>query len=247
MSKLQNIKLIKQMVQGDSRFQTRTSVGLSQSEKTPLQLWKESAEVGDKYDDGYTVCEKIGPKSYVTTSKSGEIIRSAINSMKGGKRKNCNKGAGNCTCTFRSQIDQYFGKISGKCHDCVLEDEAAIKYKPGYFYQIYEKEKQLANAQSILKEMISDSSQVIEGAKKLNTSVPYLNESGLEIGVMDVEDISETWTADDSFVEFVSKGVADKIDTMVKIIENIELEISDLKEKNKPYEEAEQLKENVKQ
>lgn len=150
-SKLQNIKALKQMLDGTHRTQTRKTIGFSDANSTANKNKKR--EVGETW----TEVNANGNTEWVT-QKEGYRVRSSVNpelsafldKVREDQRKfpNCQKQAtgGECTCKKPNHLDEKFRRIAGMCHDCLVQFETKLKIN-GKFDQ-YALNKMKANAES---------------------------------------------------------------------------------------------------
>ena len=148
MSKLQNIKAIRQMLDGTHRTQTRTKIGFTDTEISAEKNKKrEVGEIWEEYDEyGNLVCIWEQKKGYrVKTGVHKEAvdqIREYLNSY-----PNC---LDDCKTTNFTKLDQRFRAKFGRCADCQFRIETRLKAE-GKFKD-YEREQMLANAESFFKQ-----------------------------------------------------------------------------------------------
>ena len=141
--KLQNIKALQQMLDGDHKFQTKKSVGFADAASTGIK--NEHHNVGDVWDEKdpatgliYTVEQKDGFR--IKKSKLSDVFQSIRNEMRAfGK---CPKET--CTCIAPKRIDEKMRKIHNMCFDCVIDMEHQLKLSGEY--ESYEQDKMNANA-----------------------------------------------------------------------------------------------------
>jgi len=141
--KLQNVKAIQQMLEGNHKFQTRKTVGFSDAKTVAKQ--HERHEVGDIWEEtdpttGITHIIEQRDGFRVKKTKNSDVlqeIRDAVRSF-----PNCRKDV--CTCTGTHRLDQKMQKIHGMCFDCTIEMEHELK-KAGT-YEEYEQQKIRDNA-----------------------------------------------------------------------------------------------------
>ena len=142
-NKLQNVKAVKQMIDGTHKFQTKKTIGFSDAESTAKKNAKH--EIGDTWEEVdpvsgiiYVLEQKDGFR--IKKSKNFEIFQDIRDDMK--SFKNCPKET--CTCIAPKSIDMKMKKIHDMCFDCVIDMEHELK-KSGQFKQ-YEQDKIRANA-----------------------------------------------------------------------------------------------------
>lgn len=141
--KLQNIKAIQQMLEGDHKFQTKKSVGFTDAEATAKK--NEHHEIGDIWDETdpltglvYTVEQKDGFR--IRKSKLSDVFQDIRNEMR--RFNNCPKET--CTCIAPKAIDEKMRKIHNMCLDCVIDMEHHLRTTGEY--EKYEQDKIKANA-----------------------------------------------------------------------------------------------------
>jgi hypothetical protein len=148
MSKLQNIKAIRQMIDGTHRTQTRTKIGFTDTEATSNKNKKrEIGEIWEEYDEyGNIVCVWEQKKGYrVRTGvhkEAVEQIREYLNAY-----PNCLE---DCKTTNFTKLDQRFRAKFGRCADCQFRIESRMKAE-GTFRE-YERQQMLANAEAFFKQ-----------------------------------------------------------------------------------------------
>ena len=178
--KLQNIKALQQMLEGNHRFQTKKSIGFSDADSAAKR--NERHEVGD-------IWEEIDPVSgitYVIEQRDGFRIKKtqnsdALQSVREELRAfpNCRKET--CTCLGKHHLDKKMRKIHGMCFDCVIEMEHDLR-KSGK-YEDYEQSRVKANALAWLAEAERD----VELLKQVYTTTSTF--------IQNSDGGTETWTA----------------------------------------------------
>lgn len=151
--KLQNIKAIKQMIDGNHKFQTKKTVGFSDAASSAKK--SEKHEIGD-------VWEEVDPITGIVTvleQRDGFRIRKTKNSdvMQDARDyirsfPNCQKDS--CTCITPNHLDEKMRKANGMCFDCTIDYEHELK-KEGKF-ESYAKDKIRNNALSWIKQAEQD-------------------------------------------------------------------------------------------
>ena len=145
--KLQNIKAIQQMLEGDHKFQTKKTVGFSDAKEAAKK--SEHHGVGDVWEETdttgvtYVVEQRDGFR--VRKTKNSEIFQSIREEMR--SFPNCRKET--CTCIKSNLVDEKMRKIHGMCGDCVIDMEHEMR-KAGT-YDEYEKNKIRENALAWLR------------------------------------------------------------------------------------------------
>lgn len=141
--KLQNVKAVQQMLDGNHKFQTKKSIGFSDTKSVAQQ--QEHHEIGDIWEETdtktgltYIIEQRDGFRVKKTkNSKILQEVRDAIRTF-----PNCRKET--CTCLGTHHLDLKMQKIHGMCFDCVIEMEHELK-KAGK-YEEYERQKIRENA-----------------------------------------------------------------------------------------------------
>lgn len=159
--KLQNIKAVQQLVDGNHKMQTRTTIGFhdiaSQQEKNKV---REVGEIWEEIDaTGKTVCwweQKSWGRCRSTlhpdTAKEMREMRKMVESFSA-----CPKET--CTCIKPSRIDELFRKKTGMCEDCIISMETKLKIQ-GKFND-YAKGKMRNNAE----EFFTDADKEVDKLK----------------------------------------------------------------------------------
>lgn len=167
-SKLQNVKAIKEMLQGTHKFQTRKTTGFSDV--------KAQAEKNKKRAVGEVWEEKNPVTGQIEIVEQHEGFRSrkspntdTMNSVREYLRSfpNCQKDK--CTCIKPNHLDEKMRKYNGMCYDCTIEFEHNLK-KDGKFNQYafdkmknnaLEWIKQVEKEVEVLKETYTKASKVV--------------------------------------------------------------------------------------
>lgn len=150
-SKLKNIKALNEMLGGQHRTQTRTTVGFSDT--TSAAEKNKKREVGDVWEEkdihgnsmwfeqaqGF----RIKSSTHPTVAKAMREMRAWLNSF-----PNCPKEA--CTCLKPTRIDEKFRRVMGMCEECVISMETSLKMK-GQFNE-YAMNKMKANATAFFQQ-----------------------------------------------------------------------------------------------
>ena len=156
MSKLNNIKAVKEMLGGEHKTQTKKTISFTDKvikRREVGETWTD--DKGQKWEQrkGYKV--KVGKLSELRTE-----LRTF---------PNCNKET--CTCTEPGQADLKMKAIHGMCLDCVTLMEYDLKQKGEY--EEYERKKMLANAEAWLKQ-----AEVEKEVLKTTLKASFVNEDG---------------------------------------------------------------------
>jgi hemerythrin-like domain-containing protein len=142
-NKLQNVKAVQQMLEGNHKFQTKKTVGFSDAETTAKQ--NERHDVGDVWEEtdsatGITYVIEQCDGFRIKKTKNSDTLQSVRDEIR--SFPNCRKDV--CICTGKHQVDIKMRKIHGMCLDCVIDMEHELK-KSGE-YEAYEQNKIRENA-----------------------------------------------------------------------------------------------------
>ena len=151
--KLQNIKALQQMLEGNHKFQTRKTTGFSDAENTAKKNTKH--EVGDVWEETdvtsgvtYVIEQREGFR--IKRTKNSEVLQSVREELRA--FPNCRKDV--CTCSGQHALDKKMRSIHGMCFDCVIDMEHELK-KSGQ-YSDYEQNKIRENATAWLADAERD-------------------------------------------------------------------------------------------
>ena len=181
--KLQNIKAVKQMLDGTHKFQTKKTIGFTDAKQKAKQNQKR--EVGDIWE------EKIGTTTYLIEQKNGFRVKKPKNSVAAEVRSylnsypNCKK---ECCKTSYNHLDKKMQKIHGMCFDCVIDMEHELRMTGKY--EEYEQTKIRENALAWLKNAEEDVNQL----KQVYTETQQY--------VTNADGLMETWDAQMTPEEF---------------------------------------------
>ena len=192
-NKLQNIKAIQQMMDGTHKFQTKKTVGFSDTDKA--QKRNEHHKVGDTWED-------VDAKGniYVIEQHDGFRTRKPKNSAVLGKVREELRSFPNCSDTCCGADPNYYlnkkmRAIHGMCFNCVIEMEHELR-KQGKFEE-YAKKRIEANALAWLK----NAEQDVEMLREVYTKASKL--------VINGEGETDTYAAKmtpEEFEEKITKG-----------------------------------------
>jgi hemerythrin-like domain-containing protein len=141
--KLQNVKAVREMLQGTHKFQTKKSIGFSDVESSAKQSEKHAVgDVWEEHDPATNTTHVLEQRDGFRIKKSKltdtlQAVRDEIRSF-----PNCRKET--CTCSGKHPVDKKMQKIHGMCFDCTIDMEHELK-KAGEF-DAYEKNKIRENA-----------------------------------------------------------------------------------------------------
>ena len=164
-SKLKNTEAIQKMLDGSHRFQTRKTMGFSDTEAVASK--NESHEVGDIWYE----TNPITGVTYKWEQKEGYRVKVQANLEEGVKKirsflssfPNCPKEE--CTCINPKRIDHVFRKKTGMCEDCTISHETKLKINGGF--KEYALEKMRANAESFFREADKEVEEIKKGFEKI--------------------------------------------------------------------------------
>ena len=158
MSKLKNIKAVKEMLGGEHKTQTKKTISFADKvlvKREVGETWIDDKNQKWEQRNGYKV--KVGK-----LSKLREELK---------EFPNCNTKNSSCNCTNPGQADLKMKAIHGMCLNCVVEMEHELKLKGEY--KEYERKKLLANAEAWLKQ-----AEVEKDILKSTLKASYVNEDG---------------------------------------------------------------------
>ena len=162
-NKLQNVKAVQQMIDGTHRFQTKKTIGFSDTEaaakKAQRHVVGDTWEETDNHGNIYIIEQKDGFR--IRKTKNSDLFQEVRDELKA--FTNCQKDT--CTCYKANQLDEKMRKIHGMCFDCVIEMEHQLKIN-GTFDE-YEHNKIRENALAWLR----DAEQDVVMLKKAYTEV----------------------------------------------------------------------------
>lgn len=144
MAKLQNIKAIKQMLDGSHRTQSKTTVGYQKEADVPR-------EVGERWIDanGKEWEQKEGYK--ISVNK----FLDSIAEMR--MPSNCPK----CGKEMNHRFDKKFWNLEKHCFECQVSYEHELRIEGKY--EEYEKKRMLENALAWLRDAEKEAQEIIEG------------------------------------------------------------------------------------
>jgi hypothetical protein len=151
-NKLQNIKAIQQMLEGNHKFQSKKTIGFSDAKDAARK--SERHEIGDIWEETdpagniWVIEQKDGYR--VRKTKNAEVFQEIRDSLR--SFPNCRKET--CTCLAPKPLDETMRKANGMCFDCTIEMEHDLK-KQGKFEE-YEKNRIRENALAWLRNAEQD-------------------------------------------------------------------------------------------
>lgn len=172
--KLQNVKAVRQMIDGTHKSQTRKTHGFSDAAATAKR--NEKHEIGD-------IWEETDPKSgtvWKITQHDGFRSKVPANSVREEINKILN-APDNCPCCGNTmkgvdeeRLNLKFYFSDGKCFSCVTKEETLIRSKGKEAWEDYSRKKMLANAKSWMKDVDKE----VEELKKAVTETYWQNADG---------------------------------------------------------------------
>jgi hypothetical protein len=177
-NKLQNIKAIQQMLDGEHRFQTKKTVGFSDTEsereKSKQRLIGEVWEETDPVTGIVTVIEQRDGFR-IKKSKNTDVLQGVRDYIR--SFPNCQKET--CTCVQPNHLDEKMRKLNGMCFDCTIEFEHKLKISGEFNEYAQQKIKNnaiawLAQAEQeveLLKQVYTETSKVVTNADGLTETI----------------------------------------------------------------------------
>lgn len=166
-SKLQNIKALNQMLEGNHRLQTKKSIGFSDTDASSERNKKrEVGETWEEKDLSGNIVYWTQHNGYRTKSNVSPEMSKFYEQMREEQYKfpNCQKET--CTCKAPSNLDQKFRRIVGMCEDCLMTMETRLKIQ-GKFNQ-YAMDKMKANAESFFVQADKEFEVIKEAMKDVS-------------------------------------------------------------------------------
>jgi len=184
MAKLQNIKAIRQMLDGTHFTQTRQTVGFSDAEATKERNKKR--EVGEKWPE----LDAEGNVIAIWEQKQGYRIKSSPNAEELRAAREYIQQYPNCLDDCRTKeydkLDKRFRAKFGRCADCQFRLETKMKFE-GTFKD-YERKQMLANATAFFEQADKEIEIVVD---HMSGKHGYVNQDGS----------AETWEGDAASAE----------------------------------------------
>ncbi len=146
--KLQNVKAVTEMLQGTHKFQTRKTVGFSDSAATAKNNEKHAVgDIWEETDPGSKITYVLEQFEGFRTKKpkNSDALQSVRTELR--TFPNCRKET--CTCAGSHHLDKKMRKVHGMCFDCTIEMEHELKVA-GKFEE-YEQQKIRENAMAWLE------------------------------------------------------------------------------------------------
>lgn len=200
MAKLQNIKALRQMLDGNHRMQTRKTMGFSDATDKAVKreigdIWEEKDFHGNsiwwEQKNGYRVKSAHHPDKLANFQEIRDYLKSF---------PNCQKET--CTCKVPTRIDEKFRRMVGMCEDCLISFETNLKIR-GEFNE-YAMKKMEANARAFFEQADKE----VEILKKELSNISFAGDENdinpiEKWGFQDEE--SAKRTIDEKYAEFKTK------------------------------------------
>ena len=156
MAQLQNIKAIRQMLDGTHKTQSKTQVLIGDTRKT------QTREIGEIWTDDNGVLWEQRDGFVIKKGKLDEL-RELLNSMK--VPSNCPK----CGKQMSHRFDKKFWELEGHCFDCQIAYEHQLRIDGKY--EEYENDRIRKNAEAWLKDAEQEASTIIDAFRNPQTFV----------------------------------------------------------------------------
>jgi hypothetical protein len=183
--KLQNIKAVQQMLDGNHKFQTKKTTGFSDAKLVAQK--NERHAIGDVWEESdtngqiFVIEQRDGYR--IRKTKNSEIFQELRDDLK--SFPNCRKEI--CTCPGTHRLDKKMQVIHKMCFDCVIDMEHKMALSE---YEEYSKNKIRENALAWLADAERD---VVMLKQTYTQAAKFVTNSEGEI---------ETWAAKMSPEEF---------------------------------------------
>ncbi len=149
--KLQNIKAVKEMIEGRHFTQTKTNIGFSDIESVKSKTQERAVgETWEEYDkDGNVKAvweQRDGYK--IKKGRNAKILDNARDYLT--QYKNCIQDYDKCKSTPKTKLDERFRNKFGRCSECQFKLESEMKLNGTY--KEYERGQMLKNANAFFKQ-----------------------------------------------------------------------------------------------
>lgn len=205
--KLQNVKAIKEMIEGRHFTQTKTNVGFSDVDATKEK--SQQRQIGDVWEE----YDAEGNLKFVWEQKDGYKIKKSRNSKIIDKTRkylnqyeNCVQGYEKCTSTQKTKLDERFRNKFGRCAECQFKIESMMKLQG--IYKEYEKEQMLKNAHAFFKQADKEIEVV---SKDLMSNSYYSNVDGQV----------EVWEGDAKIAEDLKREYTEYKEIVIDKLKNL--------------------------
>jgi hypothetical protein len=145
-NKLQNVKAVQQLLSGEHKTQTRTTVGYTKGADVKRNVGDTWTEIDPKTGTVWKIEQKNGFRTKVVDNSILQKIRDIMSVPK------------TCPCCNKEMRDEekhlnfkmYF--IHKKCFSCVTREETLIRAKGKEAWEEYSRQRMLANAEAWLQD-----------------------------------------------------------------------------------------------
>ena len=145
-NKLQNVKAVQQLLSGEHKTQTRTTVGYIKGADVKRNVGDTWTEIDPKTGTVWKIEQKNGFRSKTVDNSILQKIREIMSVPK------------TCPCCNKEMRDEekhlnfkmYF--IYKKCFSCVIKEETLIRAKGKEAWEEYSRQRMLANAEAWLRD-----------------------------------------------------------------------------------------------
>jgi len=197
---LRNVEAVHQMLAGEHKTQTKTTIGFTGKEgqtqitHKPGDIWEETDSTG-KHICWWELSEsgtKIKYNVHPDVAKAMHEVRRYLNTF-----PNCPKEV--CTCTVPSNLDKKFKRATGMCEDCTVTMETRLKIR-GEFNE-YAQRRMFENATKFFQ----DADVEIEKFKESLKKTEFLSGENGEIEKWDFDNVEEVIkNMDDRYADYRS-------------------------------------------
>lgn len=145
-NKLQNVKAVQQLLSGEHKTQTRTTVGYIKGADVKRNVGDTWTEIDPKTGTVWKIEQKNGFRTKTVDNSILQKIRDIMSVPK------------TCPCCNKEMRDEekhlnfkmYF--IHKKCFSCVIKEETLIRAKGKEAWEEYSRQRMLANAEAWLRD-----------------------------------------------------------------------------------------------
>jgi hypothetical protein len=145
-NKLQNVKAVQQLLSGEHRTQSRTTVGYVKNAEVKRNVGDTWTEIDPKTGTVWKIEQKNGFRTKIVDNSILQKIREIMSVPK------------SCSCCGKEMRDEekhlnfkmYF--VHKKCFSCVMREETLIRAKGKEAWEEYSRQRMLANAEAWLQD-----------------------------------------------------------------------------------------------
>lgn len=161
MAKLQNIKAIRQMLDGTHKTQTRQTIGFAGSKGS-----EQKREVGETWTDVHGVEWEQRNGFKIQKGKLDELREMLAKTKMPAVCPKCNQ-------PMTKRLDKKFWALEKHCFDCQIDFEHNLRIEGKY--EEYEKQRMLANAENWLKDAEQEAKEL---AAAFRNPLTFANSDG---------------------------------------------------------------------